>query len=121
MPSRVLILLCVCPARACLSACDVSVSLQSSSSSVGILIDTHTSLIRKMLIAVQQTEGIDTLETHMFAHTRSAQRGRKKGRACSPLFTAPPRNWLMLLARACVTVCLCVCVTGQWRDSQCAD
>lgn len=74
MSSRALILLCVCPARACLSACDVYVSLQSSSSSVGILIDTHTSLIRKMLIAVQQTEGIDTLETHMYAHILIEQR-----------------------------------------------
>jgi hypothetical protein len=89
MPSRALILLCVCPDRVHLSACDVSVSLQSSSSSVGILIDTHTSLIRKMLIAVQQTEGIDTLETHMFAHTQRTAGTKDKTRIrSSPVFSA---------------------------------
>lgn len=46
-------------------------AVKSSSSSMGILIETHTSLIRKMLIAVQQTAGIDDLEKHI-AVTRAA-------------------------------------------------
>ena len=46
-------------------------AVKSSSSSVGILIETHTALIRKMLIAVQQTAGIDELEQSIAA-TRAA-------------------------------------------------
>lgn len=51
---------------------------KSSSSSVGILLDTHTALIRKTAIAVQQTEGIDALEKHI-AMTRSALTELEKG------------------------------------------
>ena len=42
-------------------------AVKSSSSSVGILIETHTALIRKMLIAVQQTAGIEELEQSIAA------------------------------------------------------
>jgi hypothetical protein len=52
---------------------------QSSSSSVGILIDTHTSLIRKTLIAVQQTAGIDVLLDRHIAQTRVALTELEKG------------------------------------------
>ena len=46
-------------------------SVRSSSAAVDILIDTHTSLIRKLLIAVQQTSGIDALEKQV-AQTKLA-------------------------------------------------
>lgn len=46
-------------------------SVRSSASAVDILIDTHTSLIRKMLIAIQQTSSLDQLESQI-ASTKTA-------------------------------------------------
>ena len=46
-------------------------AVRSTSSAVGILIETHTSLIRKLLIAMQQTAGLDLLEKQI-AQTKIA-------------------------------------------------
>lgn len=46
-------------------------AVKSTASAVGILIDTHTSLIRKLLIAMQQTAGLDLLEKQI-AQTKVA-------------------------------------------------
>jgi hypothetical protein len=56
----------------------MSASVRSSAAAVDILVDTHTSLIRKMLIAVQQTSSIDTLERQV-AHTKTALTEMERG------------------------------------------